>query len=123
MRHCYALDLKDDPVLIARYVDFHRNVWPEVLRHIRDHGIVNMEIYRLETRLFMIMETDDLVFDHDRMENAARSNSVVQRWEHLMWQFQAPTPWTPPGKKWMTMSRIFDLLQSQAGFAPLDNAD
>ena len=113
MRHCLALDLKDDPELIARYEDFHREVWPDVVRHIRDHGVVDMEIYRLGTRLFMIMETDDAVYDVDRMAEAALSNVVVQRWETLMWQFQAPTPWTPAGEKWMLMNRIFDLKQQQ----------
>jgi L-rhamnose mutarotase len=28
-----------------------------------------------------------------------------------MWQFQAPTPWTPAGQKWTPMTRIFDLQQ------------
>ncbi len=29
--------------------------------------------------------------------------------EELMWKFQAPTPWTPEGEKWVTMERIFAL--------------
>jgi len=33
----------------------------------------------------------------------------VQEWEALMWRFQAATPWTPDGMKWMPMERIFDL--------------
>jgi L-rhamnose mutarotase len=111
MRYCLALDLKDDPVLIARYEEFHREVWPEVIRHIREHGVVSMEIYRLGTRLFMIMDTDDAVYDAHRMAQATLTNPVVQRWETLMWEFQAPTPWTPAGQKWVLMDRIFDLQQ------------
>lgn len=111
MRHCLALDLKDDPELIARYEEFHRKVWPDVIRHIREQGVSNMEIYRLGTRLFMIMETDDAVYDAERMAEAAQSNAVVQEWEALMWKFQAPTPWTPAGQKWVLMDRIFDLSQ------------
>ena len=111
MRYCLALDLKDDPTLIARYEALHREVWPEVLRHIREQGVSDMEIYRLGTRLFMIMETDDAVYDAGRMAQAALTNPVVQRWETLMWEFQAPTPWTPAGQKWVLMDRIFDLRQ------------
>jgi L-rhamnose mutarotase len=70
-----------------------------------------MEIYRLGTRLLMVMETDDAIYDADRMATAAQNNPVVQRWETLMWQFQAPTPWTPSGQKWMAMRQIFDLTQ------------
>ncbi|MEM5402932.1 L-rhamnose mutarotase [Paraburkholderia unamae] len=111
MRYCFALDLKEDPELIARYEELHRQVWPEVIRHIRDHGVLGMEIYRLGTRLLMVMETDDAIYDADRMATAAQNDAVVQRWEALMWQFQTPTPWTPSGQKWMAMSRIFDLAQ------------
>ncbi|PMS15713.1 L-fucose mutarotase [Trinickia dabaoshanensis] len=113
MRYCLALDLKDDPELISRYEVFHRDVWPEVVGHIREHGVSSMEIYRLGTRLFMIMETDDAVYDADRMAQAASSNPVVRQWETLMWEFQAPTPWTPTGQKWVTMDRIFDLQQQR----------
>lgn len=113
MRYCLALDLKDDPELIARYEDFHREVWPDVVGHIREHGVSNMEIYRLGTRLVMIMDTDDSVFDMDRMAQGALNNPAVQQWEALMWEFQAPTPWTPAGQKWVPMDRIFDLQQQR----------
>jgi len=26
-----------------------------------------------------------------------------------MWRFQAPTPWTAAGEKWVRMERIFEL--------------
>ncbi|MFM0114667.1 L-rhamnose mutarotase [Paraburkholderia nemoris] len=109
MRHCFALDLKDDPNLIARYEALHRQVWPDVVRHIREHGVLSMDIYRLGTRLLMIMETDDAIFDADRMARATETDAAVRQWEDLMWRFQAPTPWTPTGQKWMPMQRIFDL--------------
>ena len=34
-----ALDLKDDPSLIARYEAHHQAVWPEVQAHLRRHGV------------------------------------------------------------------------------------
>jgi len=57
MRYCLALDLKKDATLIAEYEQWHREVWPEIMNSIVEAGITNMEIYRLEDRLFMIMET------------------------------------------------------------------
>ena len=51
MRHCLALDLKDDPALIAEYELQHREVWPEVLAHLRAQGVRELEIFRLGTRL------------------------------------------------------------------------
>jgi L-rhamnose mutarotase len=109
MRHCLALDLKADAALIEEYEAFHRAVWPEVIAHLRQHGIVGMEIFRLGTRLVMIMETDDARFDAQRMAEAERVNPRVLEWEALMGRFQAATPWTVEGRKWTPMTRIFDL--------------
>jgi L-rhamnose mutarotase len=54
-RYCLALDLKDDPTLIAEYEKYHQNGWPENLKAIKDAGIEVMDIYRTGNRLFMIM--------------------------------------------------------------------
>ena len=51
MRYCLALDLKDDPRLIATYEQYHQQVWPEILKSIRDSGITAMELYRTGNRL------------------------------------------------------------------------
>ncbi|HTJ94112.1 MAG TPA: L-rhamnose mutarotase [Pararobbsia sp.] len=109
MRYCLALDLKDDPQLIESYETYHREVWPEVVAHLRGQGVIGMEIYRLGTRMVMVMDTDDALYDADRMAAAAEADPAVRKWEELMWKFQAPTPWTPAGEKWVRMDRVFDL--------------
>ena len=58
-RYCLALDLIDDEGLISDYEKYHKEVWPEIKKSILDSGIVEMEIYRIENRLFMIIETID----------------------------------------------------------------
>jgi len=50
-RYCLALDLKDDGALIKEYEEYHQKVWPEVLKSIKDSGIKEMEIYRINNRL------------------------------------------------------------------------
>ena len=55
-RFCLALDLKDDPVLIAEYRKYHEKIWPEITQSLKDSGIEDLEIYLLGTRTFMIME-------------------------------------------------------------------
>ncbi len=109
-RYCLALDLKDDPQLIAEYEQWHRreNAWPEIIASITGAGITNMEIYRTGNRLFMIMETDD-TFSGEKKAAADAENPKVQQWEELMWKFQAPLPWAKPGEKWVLMEKIFQL--------------
>jgi L-rhamnose mutarotase len=107
-RYCLALDLVDDPVLIAEYERYHVAVWPEVLESIRTAGILNMEIYRLGARLFMIMETED-GFDFAEKAAADAANPVVQRWEKTMWKYQKALPQAKTGEKWLLMEKIFSL--------------
>jgi len=109
MRYLLALDLKDDPALIAQYEQYHRRIWPEIAQHLKRHGVTGMEIYRLGTRMAMVMETDDARYDAAAMAAAMESDPKVREWEELMWRFQAPTPWTPAGQKWIAMEKIFDL--------------
>lgn len=117
MRHCLALDLRPDEALIARYEAHHRRIWPGVADHLRSHGVTAMEIYRLGTRLAMVMETDDAVYDAQAMARAAAADPELRAWETLMWRFQAPTPWTPQGGKWVPMVRIFQLADAGAADA------
>jgi len=107
-RYCLTLDLKDDPQLIAEYECYHQKIWPEIAKSIRDSGIEDMEIYRRETRLFMIMQVGDN-FSFEAKAKADESNPKVQEWEKLMWKFQQPLPDAKPGEKWLLMDRIFKL--------------
>ncbi len=106
-RHCLALDLKDDPALIAAYEKYHSDVWPEILDSLRDSGIVHMEIYRISNRLFMIMEVND-DFSFEKKAQMDTENSRVQDWEDLMWDYQQALPIAKPGEKWLLMEKIFD---------------
>jgi len=108
MRHCLALDLQSDPALIAEYENWHREVWPEIKASILDSGITQMEIYRLENRLFMIMETN-ATFSFEKKAAADAANPAVEKWEQLMWKYQLAIPGGRPGEKWRLMNKIFEL--------------
>jgi len=107
-RYCLALDLKDDPALIAEYERHHRAVWPEILDSIKAAGIADMEIYRSGNRLFMIMEVEE-GFSFEAKAGADAANPRVQEWEALMWRYQQALLWAQPGEKWLLMERIFKL--------------
>lgn len=107
-KYCLALDLNNDPALIAEYIEFHKNVWPEIAQSIKDAGIINLEIYNVGDRLFMIIEADtDFSFEKKAKLDAA--NLKVQEWETLMWKFQKSLPGSKPGEKWILMNKIFEL--------------
>ncbi|MDH5251046.1 MAG: L-rhamnose mutarotase [Cyclobacteriaceae bacterium] len=107
-RYCFALDLNDDPDLIAEYIDWHTKVWPEIKRSIAASGITNMEIYRVSNRMVMMMDTTD-AFSLEHKAQLDAANPRVQEWEKLMWKYQKPLPFAKPGEKWMLMEKIFQL--------------
>ena len=110
-RYCLALDLVDDPALIAEYEHWHQsqNGWPEIKKSILDADILQMEIYRTGNRLFMIMDTG-VDFSFEKKAEMDKANPKVQEWEELMWKFQSSIPWAKPGEKWVLMEQIFQLV-------------
>ena len=107
-RYALALDLKDDPELIAQYKQWHRQIWPEIEASIKNAGIKKMEIYLAGNRMFMLMYTDD-DFSFERKAEMDAANPKVQEWETLMWRFQQKLPFAKEGEKWVLMEQIFEL--------------
>jgi L-rhamnose mutarotase len=107
-RFCLALDLKEDPKLILEYEEYHKNIWPEIAKSIKDSGIEKMEIYRTGDRLTMIIETTDS-FSFQKKAETDNNNPKVQEWEKLMWNYQQAIPHAKPGEKWVLMEKIFEV--------------
>ena len=104
-KYCFALDLKDDIKLINAYKKYHESIWPEITVSLVDSGIDNLEIYCVGNRLFMIMEVDKS-FSLEKKTILDASNSKVQEWEKLMWNYQKSLPFAKKNEKWMLMEKI-----------------
>lgn len=109
-RYCQTLDLKDDPELIAKYREAHSRLkaWPEIREGIRAVGILEMEIYILGNRLFMIVETP-LDFDWDSAMAKLATLPRQAEWEDYVAMFQACQPGSASNEKWKLMDRMFYL--------------
>lgn len=111
-RFCQTLDLKDNPELIAEYRRRHSEgeAWSEIIEGIRQVGILEMEIYLVGTRLFMIVETP-LDFDWDSAMARLATLPRQQEWEDYMSEFQAAEKGASSDEKWRMMERIFHLYE------------
>ena len=109
-RFCQTLDLKDNPALIAEYRRRHSRgeAWSEIIDGIREVGILEMEIYLVGTRLFMIVETP-LDFDWDSAMQRLSTLPRQQEWEDYMSEFQQAEQGASSDEKWRMMERIFHL--------------
>ena len=105
-RYCQTLILVDDEELIAKYVEAHAHVWPEIIAGQRAVGIVDMQIYRRGRSLFMIMDTvDDCDFGRDMARLAGLPRQA--EWEAYVAQFQGCAADASSADKWQMMERIF----------------
>ncbi|WBL23405.1 L-rhamnose mutarotase [Zunongwangia sp. HRR-M8] len=109
-RYCLTCDLKDNKELIKKYKIHHEknNVWPDVIESIKNPGILNMQIFLIHTRLFMIIDAEDC-FSMKKKEQMDAENIKVQEWEDLMKTFQQIPDFSKNGEKWVLMDKIFDL--------------
>ena len=109
-RYCQTMDLKDNPELIAEYVKRHSEAeaWPEIRAGIREVGILEMEIYILGTRLFMIVETP-LDFDWETAMARLATLPRQAEWEAYMSIFQQADATATSAEIWQLMDRMFYL--------------
>ncbi len=109
-RYCQTLDLKDDSKLIKAYRAQHGSdrMWREIIDGIRSVGILEMEIYILGNRLFMIVDTP---LDFDWAEAMAKLALLPrqQEWEEAVAAFQQCSRDATSDEKWQMMERMFYL--------------
>jgi L-rhamnose mutarotase len=108
-RFCATLDLKDNPDLIREYRLYHSTGahWPVISEGIKAVGILDMQIYLLGNRMFMIAETVP-GFNWDEQMKKLSTLEKQADWEALMKKFQQALPGTPE-VKWELMEKVFDL--------------
>ena len=107
-RYCQTLELADDLVLIQKYVEVHSQVWPEVKAGQREVGILDMQIYRFQNKVFMICDTvDDFDWERDMARLAALPRQA--EWEAYVAKYQGCDPSLPSTSKWHLMEKIYGL--------------
>jgi L-rhamnose mutarotase len=109
-RYCKTLSLKDEAQLIENYKKVHAPgaAWPEITQGMRDVGILDMEIYILGSRLFMIMDTVP-DFEHDKAMAELASKPRQSEWEAYVSRFQQTSAEATADEKWQLMERIYKM--------------
>ena len=109
-RYCQTLDLRDNPELIAEYRKRHsrEHAWKEILKGIREVGILEMEIYILGTRLVMIVDTPEEFNWKEAMDRLATLPRQAE-WEAFVAQLQGCREDARSDEKWQMMEKMFYL--------------
>ena len=111
-RYCQTLSLRDNPELIEAYRKAHskEESWPEIRAGIREEGILEMEVYILGSKLFMIVETP-LNFDWDKAMAKLATLPRQAEWEEYVAKFQQCAEGATSDEKWQMMERMFYLYE------------
>lgn len=109
-RYCQTMELKEGDETAARYREAHDRFhsWPEIREGIRAVGILEMEIYILGDRLFMIVDTP-VDFDWKSAMEKLATLPRQQEWECYVSQFQRCSADATSDDKWQMMERMFYL--------------
>jgi L-rhamnose mutarotase len=109
-RYCKTMELRNAPALIEAYKTVHAKgaAWPEITNGMKEVGIIDMEIYLLGTRLFMIMDTV-ADFDHDKAMAELALKPRQGEWEVYMSQYQDSNAEASASQKWQLMERIYKM--------------
>lgn len=107
-RYVQILDIVNDPDLIQKYCHCHSQevFWPEIAEGQREVGILEMEIYRRDNHLVMIVET---VADFDWEKAMAKLATLPRQaeWEAFVAAYQGCDAHAKSDEKWQMTERIF----------------
>ncbi len=103
-------DLINDSAAAFAYDYYHspQHIWPEIDNAAKVSGIRTMQIYRLKTRLFMILE---FPADADREKMGAlysNSSSRMKEWDIIMNKLQKNPLDTSQKNKWVEMKSVYN---------------
>lgn len=101
----YGSVIKLKPEKLAEYKQLHANVWPEVLKMIRECNIRNYSIYFKDGFLFSYFEYQGNDFNGDMKKMAA--DPRTQAWWKLTDPCQEPLETRQPGEWWASMEEFF----------------
>jgi L-rhamnose mutarotase len=88
-----------------KYVEYHAQVWPGVLKMIEECNIRNYSIFHKDGLLFAYFEYIGEDFDADMAKMAA--DPKTQEWWDIMMPMQAPLETRAEDEWWANMEEVF----------------
>lgn len=102
----YGTVIKLKPEKIIEYKKLHSEVWPEVLRIIKEANIINYSIYYKDGYLFSYYEYLGIDYAGDMKKMS--DNKITLKWWKLTDPCQEPLD-RSKGEWWADMEEVFHL--------------
>jgi len=102
-RHGMVIKVKPDK--FQEYKQLHAQVWPDVLKMIKECNIRNYSIYHKDGYLFSYFEYVGDDFESDMAKMAA--DPTTQKWWDVCKPCQEPLDTRAEGQWWASMEEVF----------------
>uniref|UniRef100_A0A7V3YEV1 L-rhamnose mutarotase n=1 Tax=Candidatus Caldatribacterium californiense TaxID=1454726 RepID=A0A7V3YEV1_9BACT len=103
----FGMIIRLKPDKVEEYKELHRNVWPEVLKTIKDCHIQNYTIFYKDGYLFSYYEYTGENYEEDMKKMA--EDPITQKWWALCKPCQEPLKTRKEGEWWAEMEEVFHL--------------
>ena len=100
-----AFRLRVKPGKEEEYDQAHREVWPDLLRKLKQVGISNYSIFRRRQDLFLVMEVDDFEGAWKELDQ----DPTNKKWQAFMSPLFDVVPDLVPGERFAMMREVFYL--------------
>ncbi len=101
----YGMVIKVKPEKFQEYKQLHAQVWPDVLKMIKESNIRNYSIYHKDGYLFSYFEYVGNDFECDMAKMAA--DPTTQKWWDVCKPCQEPLEPKAEGEWWASMEEVF----------------
>ncbi len=101
----YGMVIKVKPDKFQEYKQLHAQVWPDVLKMIKECNIRNYSIYHKDGYLFSYFEYVGDDFESDMAKMAA--DPTTQKWWDVCKPCQEPLETRAEGQWWASMEDVF----------------
>jgi len=101
----YGMVIKVKPEKLEEYKKLHQNVWPGVLKTIKECNIRNYTIFYKDGYLFSYYEYVGDNYEEDMKKMA--QDPVTQEWWKLCKPCQEPLETRKEGEWWAEMEEVF----------------
>ncbi|WP_438317975.1 L-rhamnose mutarotase [Candidatus Caldatribacterium sp. SIUC1] len=103
----FGMVIRLKPDKVEEYKELHRNVWPEVLKTIKECNIQNYTIFYKDGYLFSYYEYTGENYEEDMKKMA--EDPITQKWWALCKPCQEPLKTRKEGEWWAEMEEVFHL--------------
>lgn len=97
------------PEAIAEYKRLHREVWPDFLALLSDHGITNYTIYLREPENLLFGSWEYVGDDFEADMKIMAASPLTVKWNELCMPLQQTLATIQPGEWWAPMEEVFHL--------------